>query len=125
RRRSRCRRHATPTSMTVLAAAAGLGDLFAHPFIRHAFLAGTGIALAAGLVGYFLVLRSQVFTTDALGHVAYTGALAALAFGASPRAGLYAATVLVAVGLAGLGRRARADDVVIGSVFAWVLGLGS
>ena len=52
---------------------------FAHPFMRNAFLAGTAIALAAGLVGYFLVLRSQVFTGDALSHVAFTGALAALA----------------------------------------------
>ena len=40
----------------------------------------------AGLVGYFLVLRAQVFTGDALCHVAFTGALAALAFGDRPAA---------------------------------------
>jgi zinc/manganese transport system permease protein len=34
------------------------------------------------------------------------------------------ATVLVAAGLAALGSRSRPDDVVIGSVFAWILGLG-
>ena len=111
--------------MTIVAAGAGLSDLLAQPFMRHAFVAGTGIALAAGLLGYFLVLRAQVFTTDALGHVAYTGALGALAFGASARFGLYAATVIVALVLAALGARARADDVVIGSTFAWVLGLGA
>jgi len=98
--------------------------VISQPFMQHAFVAGTGIALAAGLLGYFLVLRAQVFTTDALGHVAYTGALGALAFGASARFGLYAATVVVALVLALLGR-ARVDDVVIGSTFAWVLGLGS
>ena len=98
--------------------------MISQPFMQHAFVAGTGIALAAGLLGYFLVLRAQVFTTDALGHVAYTGALGALAFGASARFGLYAATVVVALVLALLGR-ARVDDVVIGSTFAWVLGLGS
>jgi len=98
--------------------------VISQPFMQHAFVAGTGIALAAGLLGYFLVLRAQVFTTDALGHVAYTGALGALAFGASARFGLYAATVVVALALAALGR-ARVDDVVIGSTFAWVLGLGS
>jgi zinc/manganese transport system permease protein len=112
-------------STTVLAAGASLTDLFTHPFLRHAFLAGTVIALAAGLVGYFLVLRAQVFTTDALGHVAFTGALGALAVGASGRVGLFVATVVVAAGMAGLGPRARADDVVIGSTFAWILGLGS
>jgi zinc/manganese transport system permease protein len=98
--------------------------VFAHPFMQYAFLAGTAVALAAGLVGYFLVLRAQVFTADALSHVAFTGALAALAAGLDARVGLFAVTMLVALGMGGLGRRARPDDVVIGGVFAWVLGLG-
>ena len=54
-------------------------SFFSQPFMQHAFLAGSGIALASGLVGYFVVLRAQVFTGDALSHVAFTGALAALA----------------------------------------------
>jgi zinc/manganese transport system permease protein len=98
--------------------------MFAHPFMQYAFLAGTGVALAAGLVGYFLVLRAQVFTADALSHVAFTGALAALAAGLDARIGLFAVTVVVALAMGGLGRRARPDDVVIGGVFAWILGLG-
>lgn len=98
--------------------------MLAHPFMQHAFLAGTAVALAAGLVGYFLVVRAQVFTADALSHVAFTGALAALAAGLDARIGLFALTILVAVGMGGLGRRARPDDVVIGGVFAWILGLG-
>lgn len=101
-----------------------VAGMFAHPFVRNAFLAGTAIAVAAGLVGYFVVLRSQVFTGDALGHVAVTGALAALAFGVDVRIGLFVATMAVGMAMATLGRRGRADDVVIGSVFAWVLGLG-
>ena len=87
-------------------------------------MAGTAIAVATGLVGYFIVLRSQVFTGDALSHVAVTGALAALAFGADARLGLFVTTIAVGMAMSGLGRRGRADDVVIGSVFAWVLGLG-
>ena len=102
----------------------GLEWLLGSPFMRNAFLAGTLIALACGLVGYFLVLRAQVFTSDALGHVAFTAALGALAFGLDPRLGLFAGTILVALAMAALGRRASADDVVIGSTFAWVLGLG-
>ena len=95
------------------------------PYMQHAALAGTAMAIAAGLIGYFLVLRSQVFTTDALGHVTYTGAMSGLAFAFNPLLGLFTATVAVAGGFAVLGRRARADDVVIGSTFAWVLGLGA
>src|SRR5438067_4986401 len=110
--------------MTVLADLFGIGDMISHPFMRNAFLAGTAIAAASGLVGYFLVLRSQVFTGDALSHVAFTGALAALAFGIDIRAGLFASVVVVALLLGALGHRGRADDVIIGSVFVWILGLG-
>jgi zinc/manganese transport system permease protein len=95
-----------------------------QPFMQHAFLAGTAVALAAGLVGYFLVLRAQIFTADALSHVAFTGALAALAAGLDPRLGLFAITVVVALAMAGLSPRAATDDVVIGGLFAWILGLG-
>jgi zinc/manganese transport system permease protein len=101
-----------------------LGDMFGESFMRNAFLAGTAIAVAAGLTGYFVVLRGQVFTGDALSHVAFTGALAALAAGIDVRLGLFAAVLAVALLLGVLGDRGRADDVAIGAVFAWVLGLG-
>lgn len=96
----------------------------AHDFFRLAFAAGTAAAIAAGLVGAFLVLRNQVFAGDALGHVAFTGGLAALAFGFAARTGVFAATVAVAILLAVLGGRARINDVVTGVVFTWLLGLG-
>ncbi len=98
--------------------------MFAQEFMRNAFLAGTFVGAACGLVGYFLVLRAQVFASDALSHVAFTGALAAAAFGIDVRIGLFAATIAVGLGLGGVGERARADDVTIGTVFAWILGLG-
>ena len=99
--------------------------MLGHEFMRNAFLAGTFVALACGLVGYFVVLRAQVFAGDALSHVAFTGALAAAAAGIDLRVGLFAATILVAVGMGAAGDRARADDAVIGSFFAWILGLGA
>lgn len=96
----------------------------AQPFLQHALLAGTAIAVAAGLTGYFLVLRGQVFSADALGHVAFAGAAVALAAGLDARVGLFAATLSVGLLLGVLGPRGQADDVVIGNVLAWVLGLG-
>jgi zinc/manganese transport system permease protein len=98
--------------------------MLAHEFMRNALLAGTFVGLACGLVGYFVVLRAQVFAGDALSHVAFTGALAAAVAGIDIRAGLFAATILGGILLGTLGDRARADDVVIGSLFAWTLGLG-
>ena len=102
----------------------GIGDMLSHEFMRNAFVAGTAIAMASGLVGYFLVLRSQVFTGDALSHVAFTGGLGALAVGVDLRVGLFASVLAVSLLLGALGQRGRADDVVIGSVFVWILGLG-
>jgi zinc/manganese transport system permease protein len=110
--------------VNVVADLFGVGEMLSHPFMRNAYLAGTAIGIASGLVGYFLVLRSQVFTADALSHVAFTGALAALAFGVDLRVGLFFSVVAVSLLLGTLGPRGRADDVVIGSVFVWILGLG-
>jgi len=99
--------------------------MLGHEFLRNAYLAGTFVALACGAIGWFVVLRAQVFAGDALSHVAFAGALGAAALGIDIRLGLFAATLVVGAGLGGLGERARADDVVIGTVFAWVLGLGA
>ena len=98
--------------------------MFAHEFMRNALVAGSFIGVACGLVGYFVVLRAQVFAGDALSHVAFTGALAAAVLGANILGGLFAACILGGVVMGLLGERARADDVVIGSFFAWTLGLG-
>jgi len=98
--------------------------MFAQEFVRNAFLAGTAIAVASGLVGYFVVLRAQVFAGDALSHVAFTGALAAAAAGIDIRIGLFAATIAVGMAIGALGDRSAADDVTIGIAFAAILGLG-
>lgn len=99
-------------------------------FFGNALLAGSCIAVASGLIGYFVVLRVQVFAGDALSHVAFTGALAAAAAGLDLRVGLFAGTVAVALALGVIGSsssasgRAQPDDATIGMVFVWVLGLG-
>lgn len=108
--------------MTALPAAASPLD---QPFLQHALLAGTAVAAASGLVGYFLVLRAQVFTADALSHVAFTGAMGALAFGYDLRLGLFAATIGIALLFGILAHKARPDDVATGSVLSWILGLGA
>ena len=98
--------------------------MFAHDFVRNAYLAGTFIALASGTVGWLVVLRAQVFAGDALSHVAFVGAIGAAVLGFDVRAGLFVLTIAVAIGMAALGRRGEADDTVIGIVFAWILGIG-
>jgi zinc/manganese transport system permease protein len=98
--------------------------MLSQQFIQYALLAGSAIAVASAAIGYFVVVRAQVFAGDALGHVAFTGVLAAALAGIDLRLGLFAATGAVALLFGALGGRAPADDVTIGVVFSWVLGLG-
>jgi zinc/manganese transport system permease protein len=110
--------------------------MFSAEFMRNALLAGTFIALACGVSGWFVVLRGQVFAGDALSHVAFPGALAAAAAGIDQRVGLFAATVLAGVAIGALGRGAlaardgrhagasAAADTAIGTVFTVILGVG-
>src|SRR5262249_38422172 len=98
--------------------------MFAHEFVRNAYLAGTFIALACGTIGWFVVLRGQVFAGDALSHVAFVGAIAAAVLGLDERVGLFVLTLLLATALGVLGPRGQADDVSIGTAFAWILGIG-
>jgi zinc/manganese transport system permease protein len=101
-----------------------LQAMLAYDFMRNAFIAGGCIAAAAGLVGYFVVLRNQVFTTDALGHVAFTGGMGGLLIGLNLLVGVFSSCIAVALAIGSLGGRGRGRDVAIGTVFAWVLGLG-
>jgi len=106
-----------------LLGALGVNELIAHPFLWRAF---SPAAPSVSWPACRLLPRAarQVFTGDALGHVAFTGAAAALAFGIDARVGLVVATVGLGVAMGLLGERGRADDIVIGNVLAWVLGLG-
>src|SRR5580698_10424078 len=95
-----------------------------YDFLRHAFAAATIVALVAGSVGYFLVLRGQTFAGHALSHVGFTGATAAVLVGLSPLWGMVTFTVAGGVGMGLLGVRLAERDVAIGIVLALALGFG-
>src|SRR5438105_10729719 len=95
-----------------------------YDFMRQALLAGTILSVVAGLVGYFVVLRHQAFAGESLSDVAFTGALGGAALGFNPLASLLGTTIVVAVAMGGFGERLRGRDVAVGTVLAWVLGLG-
>ena len=95
-----------------------------YDFMRQALLSGTILSVVAGLVGYFVVLRHQAFAGESLSDVAFTGALGGAALGINPLASLLVTTIAVALAMGGFGERLRGRDVAIGTVLAWVLGLG-
>lgn len=97
--------------------------MLGQEFMRNALLAGTFVALACGVSGWFVVLRGQVFAGDALSHVAFPGALAAAAAGIDQRIGLFVATIVAGAAIGMLGRDAL-GDTAIGIAFTFILGLG-
>jgi len=92
--------------------------------MQHAFEAGTIIAIVAGIVGYFVVLRRSSFAAHALSHVGFAGAAGAVLFGIDPIIGLLLFTSGGGIIIALLGRHAANRDVHIGTVLAFMLGLG-
>ncbi len=99
-------------------------ELLRYAFMQHAYEAGTIVALSAGVIGYFVVLRSLSFAAHALSHIGFAGATGAVLLGAGPIVGLLAFTMSAGAVMGALGQRLRARDVTIGLVMAWSLGLG-
>ena len=103
---------------------ADLQDMLQYPFMQHAFAAGTIIALIAGVVGYFIVLRGMAFASHTLANVGFAGAAGAALIGVNPAFGLLVFTATGALGIAALGRRIYGRDVAVGIVLALALALG-
>jgi zinc/manganese transport system permease protein len=101
-----------------------MGDLFRYEFMVHAFEAGTIVAIVAGTIGYFVVLRGSAFAAHALSHIGFAGATGAVVLALNPIFGLLAFTLGAGVAIGALGNRLRSRDVTIGIVLAWTLGLG-
>jgi zinc/manganese transport system permease protein len=95
-----------------------------YEFMRNAFVAAAVVAVVAGTVGYFLVLRGQTFAGHALAHVGFTGATGAVLVGVAPLWGLVLMTLAAGVGMGAIGERLAQRDVAIGLVLALALGLG-
>src|SRR5438309_4170218 len=98
--------------------------LFHYDFMVHAFQAGTVVAIVAGSIGYFVVLRGSSFAAHALSHIGFAGAAGAVVAGLSPVVGLLTFPLGSGVAIGALGNRLRGRDVTIGIVLAWTLGLG-
>jgi zinc/manganese transport system permease protein len=103
---------------------ADLQQIFQYPFMQHAYEAGTIVAVVAGLVGYFVVLRRSSFAAHSLSHIGFAGAAGAVVVGVLPVYGLLLFTTVGGSAMAVLSPKASHRDVSIGTVLAFMLGLG-
>jgi len=93
-------------------------------FMRNAFLGGSLVAIASGLVGYFVIVRSSAFAAHALAHIGFPGATGAVLIGVPVTLGLAVFCVAGGIAIGFLGKRAHDREVATGTILAFATGLG-
>lgn len=92
--------------------------------MMNAWITATIVAVVAGVVGYFVVLRGSAFPAHAIPKGAFAGAAGAALLGINTLIGLGVFALLGAVGIGSLGRRGR-NDVVTALTLVMMLALGA
>jgi zinc/manganese transport system permease protein len=80
-------------------------------FMENAWIIGSIVAVVAGVVGFFVVMRGAAFPAHAIPNGAFAGAAAANLIGINALFGLGVFSLGAALGIAKLSRRGRADAV--------------
>ncbi len=93
-------------------------------FMINAWTVASIVAVVAGLVGFFTVLRGSAFAAHAVPNGAFAGAAGASLLGINVLIGLGVFSLLGALGIGLLGRRGR-HDVATALALVLMLGLGA
>jgi zinc/manganese transport system permease protein len=93
-------------------------------FMVNAWTVGSIVAVVAGLVGFFTVLRGSAFVAHAIPNGSFAGAAGATLLGINTLVGLGVFSLFGALGIGWLGRRGR-HDAVTALALVMMLGLGS
>jgi len=93
-------------------------------FMVNTWIVATMVAVVAGVVGFFTVLRRSAFVAHAVPQAGFAGAAGAALLGISTLVGLGAFALLSALGIGWLGRRVR-HDAVTALALVLMLGLGA
>jgi len=108
-----------------------LAEPFQYGFMARAFLGVSLIAVLAGVVGSFVMLKGLAFIGDAIAHASFGGLVAAMLLGVPLHLGALIFALGTAAGLTLLGRKAglRADTslaiLFTGAFALGVLGLAT
>ena len=98
---------------------------FTLPFVQRGLVEVVALALAAGLLGTWIVLRGLAFYAHAVGTAAFPGLVLAAGLGFSALLGAFATAAIVAGVVGALARRERgAEDSVTALVLVGALALG-
>ncbi len=102
-----------------------LAEPFQYGFMARAFLGVSLIAVLAGVVGTFVMLKGLAFIGDAIAHASFGGLVAAMLLGVPLHLGALAFALLTAAGLTALGRKtALRADTSLAILFTGAFALG-
>ncbi len=90
----------------------------------NAWIVATMVAVVAGVVGFFTVLRGSAFVAHAVPQAGFAGAAGASLIGVNTLAGLGTFAVISALSIGFLGKRGR-HDAVTALTLVFMLGLGA
>jgi zinc/manganese transport system permease protein len=93
------------------------------PFMTDTWITASIVAVVAGIVGFFVVMRGAAFVAHAVPNAAFAGAAGAGLIGVSTMIGLGVFSLGGALGIGLLSRRGR-HDAVTALTIAQMLGLG-
>src|SRR5215831_10560600 len=93
-------------------------------YMVNTWTVATIVAVVAGVVGYFVVLRGAAFPAHAIPKGAFAGAAGASLLGINTLIGLAVFSLLGALGIGSMGRRGR-RDVVTALALVMMLALGA
>jgi zinc/manganese transport system permease protein len=93
-------------------------------FMANTWMVATIVAIVAGVVGFFVVLRGSAFPAHAIPNGAFAGAAGANLLGINTLVGLGVVALLAAFGIGSLGRRGR-NDVSTALALVMMLALGA
>jgi zinc/manganese transport system permease protein len=99
-------------------------EILQSPFMRNALIGGSLVAIAAGLLGYFVITRQNAFAAHALAHIGFPGATGALLVGAPVTLGLAVFCVGGGVLIGLFGRRVADREMATGTILALATALG-
>jgi zinc/manganese transport system permease protein len=99
-------------------------DILTTTFMRHALLGGSMVALAAGLLGYFVITRQNAFAAHALAHIGFPGATGAILIGVPVTLGLAVFCIGGGLLIGLFGRRVAEREIATGTILALATGLG-
>jgi zinc/manganese transport system permease protein len=105
-----------------------LQQMWSFPFMVNAFRAGTIVAVLAGVMGWFMVLRRQSFAGHTLSLIGFPGAAGAVLIGVAASYGYFAfclagALVIALLPRAGPGSYSE-ESAVTGTVQSFALACG-